>query len=210
MSEEKDIGVLIQDTLKPSSQCSKAAKKANSVLGQMRKSFLYRDKYTWVKLYKTNVRSHMECSVQSWSPWYKRDIDVLEKVQERAVNMVRGLRGSTYEAKLKEVGLTTLADRRLRGDMVQVWKYIHKESIMDPQTLTLVGTDQLQHNQNTRHTTKPLNIIQPYAKLDIRKHFFTVRVAKPWNNLPAEVQSAKDITTFKTDYDKFMKRFKGN
>ena len=93
--------------------------------------------------------------------------------------------------------------------MVQVWKYIHKESIMDPQTFTLVGTDRLQHNQNTRHTTKPLNIIQPYANLDIRKHFFTVRVAKPWNNLPAEVQSAKDITTFKTDYDKLMKRFKG-
>ena len=169
VSEEKDIGVLVHESLKPSSQCCKAAKKANSVLGQMARSFLYRDKYTWVRLYTTYVRPHMEFSVQSWSPWYVRDIDVLEKVQERAVNMVRGLRGRTYEAKLKELGLTTLAARRQRGDMIQVWKFINKESLMDPTTFSFIGTEQNgQSNQTTRHSTKPLNIIQtPKCRFEI-------------------------------------------
>ena len=68
VEEEKDVGVMISNTLKPSSQCSKAAKKANQVLGQMVRAFHYRDKQTWIKLYKTYVRCHLEYSIQAWSP----------------------------------------------------------------------------------------------------------------------------------------------
>ena len=53
---EKGIEVLVSDTLKPSNQCGKAAKKANSVLGQISRSFPYRDKFVWVRLYMTHVR----------------------------------------------------------------------------------------------------------------------------------------------------------
>ena len=192
---------MVHSSLKPSLQCAKAAKKANSVLGQMAKSFQYRDRHTWVKLYKTYVRHYLEFSVQAWSPWYKRDIDILEKVQMRAVNMVWGLRGRTYEAKLNEVGLTTLSERRLRGDMVQVWKFLHWKSIMDPKTFTLAST---QHSRTTRHTTKSLNIKNPGARLEVRKNFFTVRSVDPWNRLPCCVQNAEDITDFKVEHDKFV------
>ena len=75
VSEEKDIGVFIHKSLKPSFQCAKAAKKANSVLGQMAKSFQYRDKHVWLRLFKRYVRPHLEFSVQAWSPWYKCDIE---------------------------------------------------------------------------------------------------------------------------------------
>ena len=67
VTEEKDIGVIVSSTLKPSAQCAKAAKKANSILGQMSRSFLYRDKDVWIRLYKTYVRPHLEFSVQAWS-----------------------------------------------------------------------------------------------------------------------------------------------
>ena len=49
--EEKDVGVIISDTLKPSSQCAAAARKANQVLGQMSRSFHYRDRFTWILTY---------------------------------------------------------------------------------------------------------------------------------------------------------------
>jgi len=39
--------------------------------------------------------------------------------------MTSGLSGSTYEEKLREVGLTSLENRRKRGDMIQVWKILH-------------------------------------------------------------------------------------
>ena len=70
--DEKDI---VSDDLKPSKQCVKAANKANSVLGQMSWSFQYRDKVTWIRLYQTYVRHHLETSVQSWSPWYTKVIE---------------------------------------------------------------------------------------------------------------------------------------
>ena len=60
VQEEKDLGVIISRTLKPGAQCAKAAKKANSVLGQMARSFHFRDKVVWVRMYKTFVRPHLE------------------------------------------------------------------------------------------------------------------------------------------------------
>ena len=52
-------------------------------------------------------------------PWLVQDIEVLEKVQRRAVNMIVGLTGRTYEDKLSEVNLTSLSDRRIKFDPVQ-------------------------------------------------------------------------------------------
>jgi hypothetical protein len=60
--EERDIGVAVTKNLKPSSQCSKAAGRASSVLGQLRRNFHYRDRYTFLRLYKQYVRPHLEFS----------------------------------------------------------------------------------------------------------------------------------------------------
>ena len=118
VEEEKDLGVLIDQSLKPSCQVGAAAKKANSALGQLLRAFTYRDKVHFIRLYQTFVRCHLEYAVSTWSPWLQKDINVLEDIQRRAIRQVRGLTG-TYEEKLAQVGLTTLVDRRARGDMIQ-------------------------------------------------------------------------------------------
>ena len=53
---EKDVGVLVHESLKPSLQCSRAAEKANQVLGQLSRAVTYRDKQTCLKLYRVYVR----------------------------------------------------------------------------------------------------------------------------------------------------------
>ena len=58
--EEKDLGVMVHKSLKPSVQVAKAAKKANQVLGQLARAFTYRDKVYFIKLYKVYVRCHLE------------------------------------------------------------------------------------------------------------------------------------------------------
>ena len=63
--EEKDVGVIVHNSLKPSPMCAKAANKANQVLGQMARAIHFRDKDVWVKLYKTYVRCHLEYSIQA-------------------------------------------------------------------------------------------------------------------------------------------------
>ena len=194
VTDEKDIGVIVSDTLKPSNQCAKAAKKAMSVLGQMKRAFQYRDKYVWVNLYTMYVRPHLECSVQSWSPWYRKDIDVLEQVQMRAVDLVVGLSARSYEGKLKEVGLTTLEERRKRGDIIQVWKYVHGGS-------NLVKFASEQHARLSRHTAKRLNICRLEATKEVRRNFFTVRCVEMWNNLPHDIQAVGVLDEFKKQLD---------
>ena len=59
------------------------------------------------------------------------DKEILEKVQKRAISMTSGLSGSTYKEKLREVGLTSLEERRKREDMIQVWKILHGHDHVD-------------------------------------------------------------------------------
>ena len=71
----------------------------------------------FVLLYQQYVRPHLEFSTQTWSPWTEADKPVLEKVQRRAVGMVSGLKETTNEVRVKEMGLQTLEERRHQADM---------------------------------------------------------------------------------------------
>jgi ribonuclease P/MRP protein subunit RPP40 len=59
---------------------------------------------------------------------------VLVRVQRRALRMVSNLRGRTYEARLEEVGMTSLEDRRVRGDMIPTYRI-------------MTGKDKVDHGQ---------------------------------------------------------------
>ena len=116
---ERDIGVQISNTLKPATQCAEATCRANAILTQIFRAFMYRDRRVFVQLYKQFERCHLEFSTPAWSPWQAGDIQLLQKVQMRAVRIISRLQGTTYKEKLEELGLRTLADRRNRIDMVQ-------------------------------------------------------------------------------------------
>ena len=75
-----------------------------------------------MSLYTTYVRPHLEYAVQAWCPWTLGDKESLENVQRRAVAMVTNLRGETYGERLAEMGMTTLENRRRRGDLIQMFR----------------------------------------------------------------------------------------
>ena len=199
--QEKDVGVIVTTTLKPSAQCAKAAKKANQVLGQLSRAVTYRGR-TFVRLFTTYVRPHLEYCVQSWNPWTIGDKNLLEKVQERAIRMVSGLEGRTYEERLLELGLTTLEQRRERGDMIEVYKILTgKEDVKKEDWFTLARGGRL--GMDTRISDGVLNLLKPelVKNLDLRRYFFSVRVVDPWNSLPDDVKQAETVNTFKNRYD---------
>ena len=119
--EERDVGVTVTASLKPSAQCAKAARTAATVLRQILRTFHYLDRFVFVRLYKQYVLPHLDFSSATWSPWTEGDKEVLEKVQQRMVAMVSGLAAKTYEGRLAELGMFTLAERRHQTDMVQVY-----------------------------------------------------------------------------------------
>ena len=113
----------VQDNLKPSLHCARAAGKANGVLGQISRAVLYRDSDTFIRLYLVYVRPMLEYCKQAVGPYSVADKHCLEKVQMRAVRMVSNGHGS-YEKKLKKLNLTSLEERRWRGDMIQTWRSV--------------------------------------------------------------------------------------
>ena len=209
---EKDLGVTIDDSLKPANHCRKAAIKANGVLGQIFRSFHYRRKSTMLKLYKTFVRPHLEYAVTVWCPWLEKDIEELEKVQRRALKMMSDVRGKTYEERLKEVGLTTLKERRKRGDLIEAFKVMRGHSRVDKNEWFSIREEA--ETQRTRATTtitedgeemKTDIIYKEKARQEIRRNFFTLRVAREWNQLPEEVKLAKSVNSFKKKFDEWKK-----
>ena len=91
-SVERDLGVMICDDLKWGTQCRKAAARAMSVLGMIKRTFPIIDKDSFIILYNGYVRPHLEYCVQVWAPSSVGDVECLERVQRRATRLVYGYR----------------------------------------------------------------------------------------------------------------------
>lgn len=96
-------------------QCALAAKTTDGILSCIRQSIANRRRDMILPLHLAPVRPHLVYCVQFWGPQYKRDMDIEERVQQRATMMIKGLEHLSYKESLRELGLFSLEKRKLRG-----------------------------------------------------------------------------------------------
>jgi hypothetical protein len=201
---EKDLGVYVDPSLHFSQHCQKAAKKANSMLGLIRRSFSYLDREMVHQLYKGLVRPHLEYANAAWSPQYKKDVNTLENVQRRATRLVPELRNLEYEDRLKALNLHSLVYRRRRGDLIEVFKYkngMYKDK--DGSTNELLPPKGYDATRGNVHKLE-----KQEGRLELRKNFFSLRVHDAWNHLPNSIASAPSLDSFKRRLDRFADSIK--
>ena len=160
----------------------------------IKKGVAGREREVIVPLYSALVRPQLEYCVQAWGPQYRKDVELLERIQRRATKMIRGLEHLYYKEKLRELGLFSLEKRRLQGDLIVAFQYlegVYKQE--GERLLTRVGSDRTRGNG--------FKLRQGRFRLDNRRKIFHPESGDALNRLPKEAVDAPSLEAFKARLD---------
>ena len=116
--------------------------------------------------------------------------------------MISNLTSRSYEDRLEELGLTTLEERRRRGDMITAYRILTGKDIVDPSLWFKMAVPRAGAT-GTRQNLGYLNVEMPAGcRLELRRNQFSQRVVEDWNLLPDWVKEAKTVNSFKNNLDR--------
>lgn len=196
---EKDLGVNIDNNLNFDHHIDSQVKKANKLLGMIRRTYTTLDTYSLPLLYNAIIRPHLEYCIPVWSPRWKKDQESIERVQRRATKLIPELKTLEYVDRLKALKLPSLYYRRARGDMIECYKYLHG--------IYNVSSDLLQRDVESRTRGHSMKLKKGKAKGAARYNFFSFRCVNAWNSLSENVVSAETLNQFKNKLDDYWQDF---
>ena len=169
VATERGLGVIISSNLKMAEHCYEAYNKANRMLGLLKRTVKYRNLEMMMRLYKSLVRPHLKYSLPVWSPHYRKDKLLLERVQHRFTLLFDDLKSLEYNERLTKLKLWSLEERRNCADLIELFKMVRGIS-----TVPLQSFFKLADGSSTRgHRWK---LVKEHSRCDARLYFFSVRV----------------------------------
>ncbi|EYC29646.1 hypothetical protein Y032_0006g3098 [Ancylostoma ceylanicum] len=131
-STTKDLGVVVDNTLKFSKHVDHCVGKAYSTLFLLLRNIRSNNPRLLTRLFKAFVIPHLEYCSQVWNPFLKRDVDKIERVQKTFTRLLFK-RLSPYGAipcyhdRLQKLNMKSLCERRALADLVFGFKVLRKE-----------------------------------------------------------------------------------
>ena len=173
----KDLGVYISSDLKFSVHCSKIAAKASQTVGLILRAFASKNMSFMVKMYTSRVRPILEYNCELWSPHDLQDIDNIESVQRSYTRRIFGLESMSYPQRLTICKLEPLELRRLKRDMIFVYKIKNGLVKLDFNNFFRFAPDV--GTRGHRYKLYPINVSTQRSLSS-----FAHRVVNTWNKLP--------------------------
>ena len=164
------------------------------MLAIISKSFQYKDGNILLNLYKSFIQPIVEYGTAIWRPYYVLDQQLIERIQRRATKLIHGLYDQPYVDRLTRLHLPSLQYRRLRGDLILLYRMYHND-------LGINFTDYFTKSHVTFTRDHSWKLFKPHAISRARANFFSVRIIDFWNNLPDFIIQAPSITVFKNLLD---------
>jgi len=144
------IGVIISKDLKVSKQCSAAYSKTNRMLGVINRTITCKSTGIMLRLHKSVVRPHLEYCTSAWSPHYVKDKELIERIQHRFTRMIPEIKDLPYDKRLQQLNLWTLEGRRIRADLIEVFKMINGQTNVKFEVF-------FEFAPTTKHVVMPVN-----------------------------------------------------
>ncbi|XP_062906374.1 uncharacterized protein LOC134347835 [Mobula hypostoma] len=198
--EQRDLEIMLHSSLKVESHVDRVVKKAFGMLAFINQSIEYRSWEVMLELYKALARPNLEYCVQFWSPNYRKDVNKIERVQRRFTRMLPAFHLLSYRERLNKLGLYSLECRRLRGNLIEVFKIVRGIDRVDVDRLFPLRVVEIQTRGHE------LRVRGQKFRGNMRRNFFTQRVVAVWNELPAEVVEVGSMLSFKVKLDSYMDR----
>ena len=129
------------------------------------------------------IRPHIEYCVQAWSPYYAKDIDMLEKIQHRATKLIPQLANLPYEERIQNLNMYSLYCRHERGDLIETFEILKQHLLIDSTKLFTLSPITFTRGHNFK-------LSKPRSRLLVRSKFFMDRIINQWNSLPLNVINA--------------------
>ena len=158
----------------------------------IRRSFTTLNQHNFVPLYKALVRSHLDYAISIRSPYKQKYKDAIDNVQRRTTKQLPSMKNFPYEERLERLKLPTLAYRRTRGDMIEVYKLLQGKYDSDVSNIVKLHKD-----SDTREGTRghSLKLFIERSRTNVRKESFSVRVTRLWNDLQEAVVTAPRVNS---------------